>query len=411
MRLLLGLALLVTLALVASSRRFWWLRRSSIGAALTGGGWVMVGVGFLIGPHGTRLVLPEQILAIRPLVLLMLGWIGLMVGLQAHHKLPSLLPPLVFKLSAIDTLASVLLFGCVAYAVMVGFGLPLQSSLGLALVFGVGAAGWPAEVRSLRAGMWHDEPVTQVIRTSAGLSGILVVLIYGILAMVLTPKFEPLVTILIGVTAGLLGWLLLAIAGRGDAQFLVVLFGLVSLVAGAAATMNQSPLFVALLCGAVVINLSGGYTERLRRVILDAEHPVALALMLVAGVLADPRIGWVGLCLIGSLCSLRVVLKVGLERRGLTKALQLEDPPRALLGLMRQSPLAIALAVGFVLATSQGGGTGSVRGGFGVLQPETLLMIVILLGLASETWCLVGRMAMTRRMSRSKPTEPGAKLW
>ena len=37
MRILLGIALLVTLALIASSRRFWSLRRTPIGAALTTG--------------------------------------------------------------------------------------------------------------------------------------------------------------------------------------------------------------------------------------------------------------------------------------------------------------------------------------------------------------------------------------
>ena len=83
MKVFLAIAALLILALVATNTRFYTFRRSRFVTLLISGGWPAVLIGILIGPHAANLVTDEILRASTPLVLLALGWIGLMIGLQA----------------------------------------------------------------------------------------------------------------------------------------------------------------------------------------------------------------------------------------------------------------------------------------------------------------------------------------
>lgn len=396
MRVLIGLAILVTIALLASSKRFYAFRRTRWGAALTTGGWMMVAVGFAIGPWGAGLVTPGHLLVVQPLILFCLGWVGLVIGFQAHHKLPSLLPASVARLSMWDLVLTLVLVGGAAAAVLVSIEGRWQDALPAAMLLAVCSLGWSAEVRSLGRTDRGGTRLTGIMRAAAGLSSLLAVVVYGLLVRWLIRESVEAdgvelalaarrvtttlgVSMVIGVAMGLLGWWLMSLVGRAAGEFLVVLMGVVAFGAGAAATTGYSALFVAALGGAVIVNLPGRALERFRRVIVDAEQPVAMVLMLVAGVMADPRIGLGGLALVAVLLAARAVVKQWLMRRLTASATQAAAASPALGGLMRQSPVAIALVAGYAVL-----GRGQAFGG--VLDGPKLVMIVILLGIICEVW-------------------------
>lgn len=394
MRLLIGLTILVTLALLASSQRFYRWRRTRLGAALTTGGWLMVAIGFAVGPFGANFVLPEQLLEVEPLILFCLGWIGLMVGLQAHRTLPRAVPGSVFALTGIDMLLSVLVLSVTTLAILAAFDVAIMSALPVALLMGVFGAGWSAEVRSLQRRVHDADHVMPVIRAAAGISSLAAVAVYGLLfksfridmidgitwsAWDMT--LGVMISLGVGMTMGLMGKWLMSLAGRSEGEFLVVLLGLVTLTAGAAATLGYSPLLVAALAGAIIVNFTGKPLQRFQRVIIEAEQPVAMALMLVAGVLADPRLSPQAVSLMLALVIMRGIVKL-IDQRIIRRQMKIQHNPPALVGLIRQNPLAIAMAVGYAIAPLGRSEATPLSGG-------QVVMIVVLIGVMAEAFAFL----------------------
>ncbi len=399
MQILIGISILVALALLASSKRFWSWRRTRLGAMLTTGGWIMVGVGFAIGQHGAGLVLPQHLYVVQPLILFCLGWIGMMVGMQLHRSIFKQMPGVIWKWMGMDTVLSILVLGGAAWGGMlaaqaIGADVSIGGTVAvvsLAVLIGICGIGWSQEVRSLRRRGVANVSAMTIVRATGALTSIVALLVYGLWMTMFSHTtveggvdvLEVLVglglSVLIAVTMGGMGYWLMQIAGKGEGEFLVVLIGLVSFIAGAGATLGYSPLFIAMLSGVMIVNLPGKVFARFRRVILDAEQPVAMALMLVAGVLAEPEIGLLGLGIFVFVFLGRIVVKHVLHRRPLENALQSKGVGEILDGCMRQSPLAIALAAGYAISSFGEGQGGGMTGG-------EVIMVVVLLGLASEVW-------------------------
>lgn len=396
MRILIGVMILVAIALLAASRRFWAIRRTRWGAVLLTGGWVMIAVGLLIGPYGAGLLQPEQLRVVQPLILFCLAWVGLMVGFQADRRLPAMLPTGSVTLAAKDGVASLLLLGMAGAAVMM-VAVPAVAwwAAGVqALLLGACAMGWSAEVRSLRHPSADDQGLLSLLRGSAGVASILAVCVYG-LAIKLTEQALTLadllpvlgiglaMSVVIALTMGLMGLWLMGVAGRSEAEFLVVLLGLVSFTAGAASALGYAPMFVALLTGAVIVNMPGQSMQKFQKVIIEAEQPIAMVLMLVAGVLAEPILGYAGWALVAVLISVRAVLKLGWASRLLRRTAGGGRYVPGMLGPLRQTPLAVAMATGYAA-------TGYAMPGE-ALSGGQLLMVVILVGLISDIAAMLGQ--------------------
>ncbi len=393
MRILIGLIIVVTLALVVSGRQWWSLRRTPIGAALTTGGWLAVAIGLLLGPHVSGVVQRDQLLTLQPLVLFCLGWVGLMVGLQAHRRLPQMLPGSTSRLALLDAGVSVVVFSAMALGVIWllsdEFNWQWYEQLMVAPLLGACAIGWAPEVRSLRQVGTADTPLRGLLRGASGVGSILAAVCYGLVFagaqldhgadnVVVLLLIGGVMSVAIALVLGLMTWWLMRIAGRSDAEFLVVLLGTVTLMAGGAAVLGYSPLFVSLLGGAVLANMPGEVLTRFRRVIIDAEQPIAMVLMLVAGILADPMIGQTGAVLVVVLVVARMVFKRLITHRQVNAhagPVQLNSPLRR--APMRQSPLAIALAAGYVMLMPP---TDAVR----YVDAGQLMMVVILVGLICD---------------------------
>lgn len=368
----LTIMLIAVLALVASGAHGFRLRRSRLTAALASGGWLAVGAGALLGPHALRVVTPEAISSSTPLVVLGLGWIGLMIGLQMNRAVLGALPRRVVGVCAWDTVVSLVLFGAVGW-----FGLLSWGGAGGVWVSAVLVActsmGWAMETRSLASGEeseWREGAV--LVRTAGALSGVVALGVFGVLSafggagegVVASGATRLFVAGTLGVVAGLIGRFALREASGDRGPTLAVVLGLVAMVGGLALTFGLSSLFVAGVTGAVMANLAGHEMREFGRVILRAEHVVAAVFAILAGALLDPNIGWRGIGLAAVIAGARLVVKPIVFRRG--------RAPGALgWAVVRQSPLAVALAVGVVVLVGEG-------------WTQRLLTVVVLAGVLAQ---------------------------
>ncbi len=407
MQLLISLSVVVALALVASSRSFWSLRRTAVGAVIFSGGWVAVGLGLLLSLDRLALVRSGQVSALEPLVHFALGWVGLMVGLQLRRDLPKYLPGALLRLMAMDL--GLALFAGVGIWLAAGWllDLPMGHPLRwfIAAFLGVCMIGWAAEVRSLRRQPAQDADSERLVRATSGLSSVFALLLYGMLfflfdtpagaavgadaarsmGTVIAPQrilFGLSISILIAAAAGWLCHWLMRLAGRNEGHFLVVLLGVVALIAGAAEAMGEPPLLVGMLCGAVLVNLPGDPVVRLKRVLLEAEQPMAMAIMLVAGLMADPVLPGMAWAVVGGVILLRIAIKWKLIGDRIARTAPAGESALFHLAPLRQHPLAMAMAVGMVI-------THPID--HAAVTGRELLMMVIAIGLVCDLVILLGK--------------------
>ncbi len=402
MRILLALSILLILALMASSRKFWAFRRRPTGATLFSGGWLLIGIGILLGPHGTGVIESSQIALHHPLVIFCLGWIGLIIGFQVDRRLPKVVPHWILSIALLDACLSLILTTSIAMTVFMWI---LHESawsvLPHSLLLGICSISWSPELRSLRANPAIRMQTGLLIRGGAGMGSILMVVLYTLLinAFRVTPGGEPFYAIsfsqlslgvfapiLIAVAVGFAGPWIFKMTEQDKGQFLVVLLGMICFTAGAATLMDQLPLFVAMLLGAVLVNLPKISLARLKRVIIDGEQPMAMILMLAIGLMADPSIllaePKLALALIVFLLVTRGLLKSGLIQQVFRSKLDHPAPTPSLIGLLRPNPVSIAIAAGYTISTLG-------RAEASPVLASQLLMVLIVVGFISDLSSLI----------------------
>jgi len=405
MRTFLAILLVAVLALLASSSTGFRLRRSRWTVALFGGGWVAIGVGAAIGPQGLGAVTLQTIQSATPLVVLGLGWIGLMIGLQAQRTVLTSLPPSVVRVCGVDAALTLGVFGLAGW-------IGLRSWLGadggalwtMTALLACASLGWTMETRSLSSGDAGDtRERALIVRGSGGLAAILTIAVFGVVYSFAHPapgtelsalslgSSRLVIGAALGLAAGLIGrYALREAAGSRGAQLTVVL-GLVAIVGGLAFEMDLSSLFVAGATGAVMTNLAGNELRSFERVILKAEHAVAAVFAMLAGALLDPAIGWGGLGLAALLAGLRLIVKPFALRAG---GVRREGAGALSWAVVRQSPLAVALGVSVVVSV-------------GDAAPAKLLTVIVLAGVLAELTPLAAAWAL-RGAPMETPVEPKA---
>ena len=394
-----AIAILVALALVATSRRFYTFRRSRIVTLLVAGGWPAVIVGVLLGPSASGLIADEAVLNATPFLLIALGWVGLMVGLQARWGVLKSVPREVARFVGFDLLFCVVLGGGVIGASLWFWARPASLEASLLTPWALlvaGLIGWSMETRSLRSAETSESrQLGVIIRVGGALSAIGAVALFGALSLLVTRDesgsvvvsisdawVELASSVFMAILLGILGRYAIARAARSTAEQLAVFLGLVALIAGIAVEFGASPIFSALLAGLVIANLLSPEALKFERFILQAEHIIAVVVFALAGLLADLRIGAGGIAAAMALSLSRLVIKPLAVRLGLRRALEssatrLDDADDLLrLAPLRQSPLAIALALSLAL-----------------IDPSPfsreLLTVVLLSGILSEIFALI----------------------
>lgn len=410
LRIFAAIVMLVVLALLATGERSYKLQRKRFIAPLLSGGWLALGVGVLLGPFGLQLIDNEAILEARPLILMGLGWIGVLVGMQAQRRIMAIVPRTVWRWVAIDTAAAVVVLGAVSWLVLLQWvenPSPAAMLAPIAMVVTAGL-GWAAETRSIMTERTPERlELATFVRGGAGLSAMIAIVLFGLAskvvrrdelgASIMVPgeaAFSLVASAALAILVGLVGRFMLGQAGRQRSDRLVLFIGIVAVVTGVAAELGFSPLFSAMLAGAVIANLEGSPLRDFERFILNAEQAVGVIFSLLAGVLLDPYIGLWGFVLAGVIATWRLIAKTPAMRWSLREHAHRFPPGSALFfAPMRQAPVALALGVALVVAEA---------------SPfhRRLLAIVALVGLISEAAPLTRSWIARRRNGESSP--PGA---
>ncbi len=378
---------------------------------LVSGGWLAVGVGVLLGPHATGVVSAEGLVGrIDPILQAALGWVGLMVGLQARGEVLRRLPGGVRRLWALDSAVSVVLFGGVALAGLWLWAEPasMASVLGMAAVIACGSVGWSMETRSLKSAA--EDPaegsIELLVRGAGSLGALSGTLLLGVVWALVRRGDDGTLGIdlldgvlrlgscvVASVALAYVGRLGIKLASKQPDQQLVVFLGLVAMTAGLSAQMGLPALFGATLTGVVLANLASTDVRRIERFILRAEHVVATLVSLLAGAWLGLDLPMTALALVLAIAIARLVVKPWLLRMVVGE--QTGSRLRGLaIGPVRQGPIAVALAVSAVL-----------------LEPSALasrvLGVVVLAGLASDAIPLLVSAGVERKHRRERREEEG----
>jgi len=181
---------------------------------------------------------------------------------------------------------------------------------------------------------------------------------------------------------------------RGEKGFIAYV------TAGIASTLGFSPLFVAMLLGAVIVNLPGKMLNQFQRVVVDAEQPIAMALMLTAGVVADPTPGRTAVWLLLALFAARLLVKRIVARWQPFRDAGARGTP-LVFGPIRQAPIAIALALSYATSAHAHAASSIVTGG-------EVVMIVIAIGLLSDFLPLLTRYTHPHRWAGANGEDQSA---
>jgi len=389
------------------------LHRNRAVAALSAGGWFAVLAGLGVGPAGLDLV-DERIFAeLRPLVVVSLGWVGLIVGLQARWRILQAVPRVVWSWTTKDAAMSALVaasLGAIVFGLSVenGFAHPIALVAPLTTLAAANLS-WAPETRSLRVELSdRTRRIATLVAAAAGLSAIVAIAVAGFATLpiradgIASSLDVPLGLRRLGIlcaTAAVVGAgarFLLSIVERDSPQMLVVVVGLVCIVAGVADAAGISPLLSGLLAGVVIANLSTGPLRNLESVLHRGETAGGMLLYGFAGVLVSTEPGWATVALGFAIAASRILLKPTVLRQSMRMAgeeLPATTPLR--LASVRQAPLAVAVAIALVLVEDS-------------TLARTLLTAIVIAGFASglaaplQSW--------QRRISSNRTSRDGSDL-
>ena len=395
-RIFLALVALGGLSIAAGSPLGRRLHRNRAVAALAAGGWFAVLAGAAIGPAGLDVIDAAIFAEVRPLLVVALGWVGLIVGLQLRLRVLQAVPNVVWRWVLVDaavsaSIAIALGLAACGWWIEGFFELAAESpGLVIAIVPAIAALaasnlGWAPETRSLRIELSdRTRRIAVLVSAGAGLASVVAVATLGLTALPIAETTEAVsfdarlglvrlgVLAGIAVLAGTAARFLLGSIERNSPQMLVVLLGLVCLVGGIADAAGIPPLLSGLLAGVVIANLPEGPSRELESVLRRGETAGAILLYAVAGVLATFEPGWGAVLLALGLAASRTLLKtawMSAALRGGGEELPRGTPLR--LATVRQAPIAVAIAVSLVLVEDS-------------QLSRTILSVVVLTGLLSS---------------------------
>ena len=399
MKTIAAILLLVVLALAGHRKSFVRIFPSRAGSLFFLTGTEFLLVGYLLGDSFLGILDASTLDQVRPFLIVGLGWIGLLAGIQLEWK-------------ALGTFGRasylwVLFYGCcVLFLVSAGlYGLfhcwfPSDPQLPLAVAVLAVTALCTAQA-SIALWMQHvskqKRPLGLMLQFVSSANDVIAIVLFGLLVgfyrptqggigFPLFPLQKFLVCLLLGVLMGLL-LLMLFRTRLGEVDKILIVIGLVLFGGGMAYLLGISPLLLHLVAGMILANLSLK-SEETYRLLMRIERPLYLIFLMIAG--AYLHVGSPLVILLAVAYALIRALSHGLAGGLLLRRVfpNAETPPTRTLGwgLLSQAGIGVALAVHFHLWIAQPSSLPILNVAFSVLLLAILLNELISpLGLAYVT--------------------------
>lgn len=335
-------------------------------------------VGVLIGPYFPwQLIAPESMARLDPLISLLLGLVGFVVGMRAPRRTSGMESRVV---GAVSSLLVIFAFAVAAIPLLQwlapidesrsdflwtlpwlhygGWVLELHvASEHLFVALGLGCAACvcsPLPIAAMRRMAGRTGPIGDLLEDTARASQIISVLGLGlVLAMVRASDHSPALSLSLtewtlaavgfGVNCGVLFGLFVAKEHDPSRIFLATI-GLVTFAAGIGAALELSPVFVTMLA-AITLSVTSAHAETVRTELVRLQHPLFVLMMIFAGALWIPAHGlqWI---LPFAYLVLRYVLRRILTSLAARAAIEEPIDTRRLAdGLLAQGTLAVAIAI------------------------------------------------------------------
>ena len=311
------LILVAAMAFLATHVAYEWLAKRLL--IVSGAEYLVLGV--LLGPQATGLFTPAATEAFEPIVVLGIGWMGIVAAMSL--RLPRLvrIPAVAYRLSLVESLLTFSLVGAGAMsALRYGFQLTMTEALAPAVCLGaIAVASTPAGLDVAFGGARRRAPVLQQIEVAYGMDGLVSILAFGLLmayahgatpllTRALTTTEWAVITLGIGVIGGTLFHLFLGNEDSPD-RLVIALGGAVILTSGAAAYLSLSPALATFVMGVVLVN-SLRKPRPVEEVLRSGERPLYYVLLLVAGASWTPDANIVWWLVIGHYVLLRTLAKL-----------------------------------------------------------------------------------------------------
>lgn len=298
-------------------------------------------LGALLGPRALGLISPTLVAHLDLPVTIAIAVLGVLVGIALGREVRTAWTMLLAaSFESVVTIVAVA--GATAYFVR-ETGVPVEAPL---VSFAL-ALGLCASASSATSADPDTEPVAGVATRVADLDDVLPILLVMI-AFALPPLARGdawvflIAPVGIGLTVGVIGWLLFERAQSG-AERAVYVLGALALAGGAAAYVGVSPLAVGLIAGLCWTLLRGRADRIVQEDLRKVQHPLVVLLLVTAGALWTPSLG--ALWLLAPYLLFRLAGKVA----GAWVSARLVDARASDLAAFLMSPgvLAVALALNF----------------------------------------------------------------
>jgi len=256
---------------------------------------LLLGGGFILGPQGSGILSASALNHLEPLVVVITGWVGLVLGLQLKINDLAKVPRAIFLATFLQALITLLLV--VGSLFLLRQWLP-EKAAAPRFIWMLGAlalASAPEVIQILGVGTKARPHHYHFTLLAANFDRILAVLLMGVLYGVFHRDSVSQgllwlhwlgLTLLLGSVLGILGGLFVRYAA-GSQEFLAISTGLLIFASGAAFLLRLSPLLLTMLMGLVIINATRR-GERWLRTLVPYDQPLFLLLIILGGVMLTP---------------------------------------------------------------------------------------------------------------------------
>ncbi len=314
-------------------------------------------LGFLLGPHLLRVLTPGTLRALNPLLALGLGWVGVLFGLQLDREHLRQFPPRYLTIAwsqAAIAFGVVYIVGQLLTKAWFSFGLD-------AIVLAAAATACvstPAAIALISNTYRTRGRITRLLFYVTSLDAAVGIVALGLthaayhtrllgggVALSLVEWFA--ISVLLGFFFGVLFLSLTRIRPRSQ-ELVLLLIGLVLFAAGAAFYLSLSPLFVCMIAGMVIGNLSP-VRRRAYAALSQWEQPIYIMLLVLAGALLHFSSWWI-VPLVAAYAAGRLLAKwIGGLVASRVGPRGLALPASFGLALTPQGGISLAMAISFVL--------------------------------------------------------------